>query len=477
MLIDGHLVGASTGATFTSTNPATEEVIGSVADAAAHEMDTAIGAARRAFDDTPWAIDTNLRKRCLEQLVEGLKKEREEFRAELVAEAGTPVLLTYAAQLDTPIDHAFSFVLRMLDEYPWEEQRASDDLGRRMVIREPVGVVGAIVPWNFPLEVTLTKLAQVLGAGCTAVLKPAPDTPFNATRLGRIIAERTDIPAGVVNIVTSSDHLLGEMLATDPRVDEISFTGSTATGRRIMSLASDTLKRLFLELGGKSANIVLDDVDLEATLPYAASACAHAGQGCGMHTRLLLPSSIYEKGVEILQAAFEAVPYGDPTDPTVIMGPVINRRQHQRVLGYIDGAVAEGARLVTGGHRPPQLEKGFYVEPTLFADVDNSMAISREEVFGPVLVVIPYEGVEDAIRIANDSPYGLVGGVVSESEDRAMGVARRIRAGAVSVGMGTTFYAPDVPFGGYKQSGFGRQNGREGLEQYLQVKTLARPPA
>ena len=476
MLIDGKLVEASSGATFENVNPATETLIGVVSDGGAPEVDQAIAAARSAFDDTAWSTDRNLRSRCLEQLAAALDAEREEFRPELVAETGSPIALTYATQLDGPINESFSYLRGMIDRYPWEEPIADDGRGQRMVIREPVGVVGAIVPWNFPVEVTLTKLGHILAAGCTAVLKPAPDTPFNATRLGRIIAEQTDIPPGVVNIVTSSDHLVGEALVTDPRVDEISFTGSTATGRRIMSKASDSVKRLFLELGGKSANIVLDDVDLAAVLPYASSACAHAGQGCGMHTRLLLPRGLYEEGIEILKSAFEAVPYGDPTDPSVIMGPVINQRQLDRVLGHIQRGVEEGARLVTGGGRPSHLSKGYFIEPTLFADVDNSMSIAREEVFGPVLAVIPYSNVDEAIAIANDSPYGLVGGVVAGTEERGMEVARRLRVGAVAVGMGASFYEADIPFGGYKQSGVGRQNGREGFEQYLQVKSIGRLP-
>ncbi|MGH9301579.1 MAG: aldehyde dehydrogenase family protein, partial [Acidimicrobiales bacterium] len=273
-----------------------------------------------------------------------------------------------------------------------------------------------------------------------------------------------------------SDHLVGEMMVTDPRVDLISFTGSTATGRRIMEKGAPSLKRLFLELGGKSASIVLDDADFESTLPMASMICMHAGQGCAMPTRLLLPRSRYEEGVEMVAAGFGSVSYGDPTDPANLQGPQINDRQRERVLGYIDKGRAEGARVVVGGGRPAHLPKGYFVEPTLLADVDNSMTVAREEIFGPVLVVLAFDDDDDAVRMANDSPYGLSGSVTSSSEERALGVARRIRSGTVTVN-GGVWYGADAPFGGYKASGIGRQNGLEGFEQYLETKTIGLPLA
>jgi aldehyde dehydrogenase (NAD+) len=478
MLIDGKLVDGPSGRTFTNLNPATEEPVGEVADASAAEMDQAIAAARRAFDETPWATDRELRKRCLQQLQDALESEREEYRSELVAEVGSPLLMTYSAQLDAPLAEAIVWPMKYIDEFPWERDlgvgESFGQQSRRRVVKEPVGVVGAIVPWNYPLEVTLNKLGQALATGNTVVLKPAPDTPYNATRLGRLVTERTEIPPGVLNVVTSSDHLLGEQLVTDPRVDLISFTGSTATGKRIMEKGAATLKRLFLELGGKSANILLDDADFEALLPMSAMVCAHAGQGCVMTTRMLVPRARYEAAVEVAKAAFEQVPYGDPTDPANLMGPVISARQRERVLNYIDIGKNEGARLVTGGGRPAHLPKGYFVEPTLFADVDNSMRIAQEEIFGPVLVMIPFADDEDAVRIANQSQYGLGAAVSSASLERSMAVASRIRAGVIGVN-GGNWYGGASPFGGFKDSGIGRQNGLEGFEQYLETKTYGLP--
>jgi aldehyde dehydrogenase (NAD+) len=479
MLVDGSLVEASEGRTFDNVNPATEEVLGVAADATAADMDRAIAAARRAFDSTDWSTNHALRKRCLEQLQAALMDEVELIRAELVAEVGAPVLLTYGPQLDTPLSDGLLWPASQIDEFAWErdlpEGTAFGMRSWRKVSKEPIGVVGAILPWNYPFEILVNKLGQALATGNTVVVKPAPDTPWSATRFGRLIAERTDIPAGVVNVVPSSDHQLGEQLVEDPRVDVISFTGSTATGRRIMERGAPSLKRLFLELGGKSASIMLDDADFAASLSMAwAGACAHAGQGCAMQTRLLLPRERYEEGMEIVAAGFAAVPYGDPADANNFMGPLISARQRDRVLGYIQTGVEEGARLVSGGGRPAHLDKGWYVEPTLFADVDNAMTIAQQEIFGPVLVVIPYEDDDDAVRIANDSPYGLSGGVVSATEERALSVARRIRAGTLSVN-GGIWYGADSPFGGYKASGMGRQNGLEGFEQYLETKTYGGP--
>jgi aldehyde dehydrogenase (NAD+) len=306
------------------------------------------------------------------------------------------------------------------------------------------------------------------------VLKPAPDTPWNATFLGRLVAERTDIPAGVVNVVTSSDHLVGEELTLSPQVDLISFTGSTAVGKRIMEKGAATMKRTFLELGGKSATIVLDDADFDSALLAGIAVCYHAGQGCAIQTRMLVPQSRYEEGVEGLKNVLNMAPYGDPQRDDVMMGPLVSEKQRNRVLGYIERGVAEGATLALGGGRPEHLPKGWYVEPTMFTDVDSSMAIAQEEIFGPVLVVIPFDDDEDAIRIANDSIYGLAGGVYSADFDRALEIAHRIRTGVMSVNGGAPV-GPDVPFGGYKQSGVGRQNGNAGFEQYLETKAVAWP--
>jgi aldehyde dehydrogenase (NAD+) len=475
MLIDGELVGSSSGAEFDNINPATEEVLGPVADGTKEDMRRAIAAARRAFDETDWSTNHAFRKRCLEQLQEAIESEVDEFRAELVDEVGTPVAVTYSAQLDWPLADAFRWPAKMIEEFPWERRLPDNHLvgltSHRAVRKEALGVIGAIIPWNFPFEVTVNKLGPILATGNTVIIKPAPDTPWNATRLGRLIAERTDIPAGVVNVVTSSDHLVGEELTLDPRVDLISFTGSTATGRRIMEKGAATLKRVFLELGGKSAMIVCDDADFAAVLPSAAAACMHAGQGCALQTRVLLPRSRYDEGVAILTAVMQNIPYGDPKDMSNIQGPQISGLQRDRVQGHIDRAVAQGARLVVGGGRPANQPKGYFIEPTLFVDVDNSMAIAQEEVFGPVLAVIPYDDDEDAVRIANDSQYGLSGGVFSASLERGMAIADRIRTGSISVN-GGIWYGADAPYGGYKTSGIGRQNGIEGFEQYTETKLV-----
>jgi len=476
MLIDGELVEAASGKTFDVISPATEEVLGQVADADKEDMQRAIAAARRAFDETDWSTNKELRKRCLLQLQEAIESERELLRAELVAEVGTPVSLTYGPQLDGPLDHVIPYQANMIDDFQWERDLGEGEfrgtISRRWVEKVPVGVVGAIVPWNFPFEVSISKLAPALATGNTVVLKPAPDTPWNATRLGRLIAEHTDIPAGVVNVVTSSDHLVGEELVIDPRVDMISFTGSTAVGRRIMEKGALTMKRLFLELGGKSAMVVLDDANFQEVLPAAAAVATHAGQGCAIQTRLLLPRSRYQEGVAMLKAIFPNIPYGDPNDKQNICGPVISAKQRDRVMSHIKNGIAEGATLAAGGQRPSHLPKGNYIEPTLFVDVDNSMSIAQEEIFGPVLVVIPYDDDDDAVRIANDSDYGLGGGVYSASAERSIAVAQGIRAGGIGMNGGAAF-GPDVPFGGFKASGIGRQNGIEGFDQYLETKSLA----
>ena len=479
LLIDGELVEAECGGTFDNLNPATEEVVAPVPDGTHGDMERAVAAARRAFDESGWATDGEARSKGLLQLQDAIEAEVEDFRAELIAEVGCPLLTTYGPQLDAPLKEALRWPAAQIADFPWvRDIGQADPFGigpaQREVWKEPIGVVGVIVPWNFPMEITLNKLGPVLAMGNTCVLKPAPDTPSSSLRLARLIAENTDIPPGVVNVVTSSDHLTGEVLSTSPDVDMVAFTGSTATGTRIMEAAAPTLKPTFLELGGKSANILLDDADLEESLAMAATCCMHGGQGCAIATRLLVPNSRYDEAVELAKASFEGWAYGDPTDPSVLQGPQISARQRDRVLGYIQKGIDEGARLVTGGGRPEHLEKGFYVEPTLFADVDNSMTIAQEEIFGPVLCVIGYEDDDDAVRIANDSKYGLSGMITSADQDRAMAMAHRIRTGTITVN-GGVWYGADAPFGGYKSSGIGRQCGIEGLEIFTETKTVGFP--
>jgi aldehyde dehydrogenase (NAD+) len=480
MLIDGKLVEAEGGATFANVNPATEEVLGQVTDASAADMARAAAAARQAFDTTDWSTNRELRKQCLAQLQSAIESEQEELRAELVAEVGCPILLTYGPQLDAPLREALSWPAEMIDQFEWERPLGTKDaMGvgyetDRFVWKEAIGVVGVITPWNFPIEIILNKLGPILAMGNTIVLKPAPDTPWNATRLGRLISESTDIPAGVVNIVPSSDHLVGEVLTTSRDVDMIAFTGSTVTGQRIMTAAATTLKPVFLELGGKSVNLFLDDAKLEAVLPGVVTSCMHGGQGCAIPTRVLVPRARYDEAVDLVMSGFEGWTYGDPTDPSVLQGPQVSKRQQLRVLDYIEKGKAEGARVVTGGGVPAHLPVGYYVEPTLFADVDNRMTIAQEEIFGPVLVMIPFEDDDDAVRIANDSAYGLSGAITSRDIERAKAVARRIRTGTLGIN-GGIWYGADAPFGGYKGSGIGRQCGLEGLEIYTQTKTVGWP--
>ncbi|MCU1344540.1 MAG: aldehyde dehydrogenase [Acidimicrobiia bacterium] len=475
MLIDGKLTQAASGKQFDNINPATEEVIGQVADASADEMKQAIAAARRSFDETDWARNPKLRQRVLLQLQDALEAEREEFREELIAEVGCPRMTTYMAQLDGPLEDALKWPAKMIEEFPFDRDLPDSQMfgmnSGRAVWKEPVGVVGSIVPWNYPFEVTINKIAQVLATGNTTVLKPAPDTPWNATRLGRLFTEKTDIPPGVFNVVTSSDHLVGEELTLSPLVDMISFTGSTVTGKRIMEKGAASLKRVFLELGGKSAMIVLDDADFATVVPSGSTVCMHAGQGCAMQTRMLVPKARYDEALDLLVAGMSAVSYGDPKDPANFMGPLVSKKQMERVLGYIELGQKEGAKLVLGGKRPAHLPKGYFVEPTVFANVDNSMTIAQEEIFGPVICLIGYDDDDDAVRIANDSGFGLSGGVFG-SQDRAMSIARRVRTGSISVN-GGVWYGADSPYGGYKTSGVGRQNGIEGFEQYLETKAMA----
>ena len=460
MLIDGKLVESETGRQFDNVNPATEEVMGGTADGTRADMERAAG---------------------LRQLQAALEAEREELRSELVAEVGCPVLSTYGPQLDVPLNEALTWPADMISQFPWKRSLPDKDAfgmgtpAAREVWKEPIGVVGVIAPWNFPFEIILNKIGPILAMGNTCVLKPAPDTPWNATRIARIIAEQTDIPPGVLNVVTSSDHLVGEVLSTSPLVDMVAFTGSTATGRRVMQAAAETIKPTFLELGGKSVYLVLDEEgDLKASVGGSAFISMHAGQGCAMPTRLLVPNSRYDEAVEIVKVAMERNKYGDPTDPSVLQGPQVSKRQQERVLGYIEKGKQEGARLVTGGGIPKHLSKGFFVEPTVFAGVDNRMTIAQEEIFGPVLSVIGFDGDDDAVRIANDSIYGLSGVVFASDLDRAKAVAGRIRTGTLGIN-GGLWYGADAPFGGYKQSGIGRQCGIEGLEIFTETKTVGWP--
>ena len=478
LLIDGTLTDARSGKTFPNINPATGRSAGEVADGGVEDMDAAIAAARRAFDETDWSTNRAFRKTVLQQLVDALDRHKDDLRPHVVTEVGCPIMLTYAVQLDSSITD-MQWDIDMIDRMEWEYDLPVHEFmgmrsGRR-VYREPIGVVGAITPWNFPFMLNVSKLAPALAAGNTVVLKPAPDTPWSATMIGKIIAEETDIPPGVVNIIASGDKAaVGEVLTGDPRVDMISFTGSTGVGKRIMARGSETVKKVFLELGGKSANIILDDADLDGAAMGGMMVCIHGGQGCAITTRMLLPESRYDEAVEKLAGAFEMVPYGDPMDMSNIMGPLVNAAQYEKVLGMIERAKADGAKCLVGGGPATQFEEGYFVQPTLFVDVDPDSELAQDEVFGPVLAVIKYTDDDDAVRIANNSRYGLSGAVSSASLDRALGVAKRIRTGTVSVN-GGGWFGPDSPFGGYKESGVGREHGVAGFEEYLETKTVGLP--
>lgn len=475
LFIDGALVPGGRGR-FPTINPASEEVIGTAADADAGDMSEAIGAARRAFDDTEWSRDVDLRVHCVRQLRDVMRANIEELRAITIAEAGAPRMLTAAAQLESPVAD-LEFVADTVENYPWRtDLGAAVPMGiptHRTIVREAVGVVGAITPWNFPHQINLAKIGPALAAGNTVVLKPAPDTPWCAAILGQLVAEHTDIPPGVLNIVTSSDHAVGALLVEDPRVDMISFTGSTATGRAVMAAAAVTVKKVFLELGGKSAFLVLEDADLPAACSVAGfTAAVHAGQGCAITTRLVVPRARYDEAVAAAAATMGSIPPGDPDNPRTICGPVISARQRDRVQSYLDLAIAEGGRFACGGRRPPGRDRGFFIEPTVVAGLDNASRVAREEIFGPVLTVIAHDGDADAVRIANDSPYGLSATVFSGDPQRAQAVTDRLRVGTVNVN-GGVWFSPDMPFGGYKQSGIGREMGLAGFEEYLQIKAIA----
>lgn len=477
LLIDGKLVPGS-GGTFDVINPATEEVLGAAADATPADMDVAIAAARRAFDDTTWSRDHAFRARCLRQLRDALLAHIEEFREITIAEVGAPRFFTSGPQLEGPVAD-LGYFAGLADSYSWEQDLGeSTTMGiksHRRVLKEAVGVVGAITPWNFPHQINFAKLGPALAAGNTVVLKPAPDTPWCAALVGTLIAQETDFPPGVVNIVTSSDHSLGAQLSTDPRVDLVSFTGSTETGKAVMTAAAQTLKKVFLELGGKSAFIVLDDANLAGACAMAAfTVSTHAGQGCALTTRLLVPREKYDEAVEATARTLRGLPAGDPDEPGTICGPIISARQRERVEAYLRLAVEEGGTIVVGGGRPGNHERGFFIEPTLISGLDNSARVAREEIFGPVLVIIPHDGDDDAIRIANDSPYGLSGSIWGTDPARVQHVVEAVRTGTLGVN-GGIWYAADAPFGGYKQSGIGREMGVAGFEEYLETKLVAEP--
>jgi aldehyde dehydrogenase (NAD+) len=478
LLIDGKLVPAASGNAFDDINPYTEQVLGTAPDAGAADADAAIAAARRAADSGTWGTDPMLRARCLRQLQQACRENADRLRQVLVAEVGCPVVMTRDLQLDATIEE-IEYWAHLAEIYPYEtwldpvvSATGSSD---RLIIREPAGVVSAIVPYNYPFQQIMLKLGPALAAGNAVVLKPSPLTPWTANLFAELVSTFTDIPPGVINVLTSSGDEVGKVMVSDPRVDMVTFTGSTRVGRAIAAAAGQTTKNLVMELGGKSANIVLDDADLPAVVrANVMRVTRHAGQGCSNLTRLLLPRQRYEEGLEIAAAAAADVPWGDPADPRTHMGPLISAGQRASVLDHVARAVADGGRLVTGGRPPAGAEHGYFVAPTVIADVDPATFAAQEEAFGPVLAVIPFDGDEHAVEIANNSIYGLAGAVHSADPARAMRVARRIRTAIVDVN-GAKYYAVDTPRGGLRQSGLGDEYGTGGFEEYTEARVISVP--
>jgi acyl-CoA reductase-like NAD-dependent aldehyde dehydrogenase len=444
----------------------TERVLAVIPEGTAADARRAVTAAREAFEG--WATTpVTERQRLLRAVADGLDARADEIAATVTAEVGMPLKLSRIIQAGLPIA-SFRMAADLLDEVPLEEEA-----GSALVVREPVGVVAAITPWNYPLHQVACKVAPALAAGCTVVLKPSEVAPLSAFILAEVI-DAVALPAGVFNLVTGTGPVVGEALASDPDVDMVSFTGSTRAGKRVSELASASVKRVALELGGKSPYVILDDADLSKAVPNGvAKAFLNSGQTCSALTRMLVPRAKLAEAEQIAAATAEKFEPADPTGERSGIGPLVSGVQRERVRGYIRKGVEEGARLVCGGAEPPEdLPQGFYVRPTVFSDVTPEMTIAQEEIFGPVLVMLPYDDEEQAIAIANDTIYGLAAGVWAGDADRAESVARRLRAGQIEVNGGQ--FDLRAPFGGFKQSGNGRENGRFGLEEYLEVKALLR---
>lgn len=477
MLIDGELVHASSGASFDVVHPANEQVAGQATDGTVDDMQRAVGAARRAFDTSDWSRDLDFRYHCMIQLHEALERNKERLRRILVTEVGCPITVS-GSQIESPIEEVKHWAEHGKNfDYLVDTGVHPTQLGpaRRKIHYEPIGVVGAITPWNVPFYLNIAETVPALMAGNAVVLKPAQLTPWSGSEYGRIVAEETDIPAGIFNVVVSNANEVGAALSADPRVDMITFTGSTATGRAILAAGAATVKKTLLELGGKSAHIVLDDADFNTALSMAAMmACVMSGQSCILPSRILLPRSRYEEGIEILKNMMENFAVGDPWTPGIMQGPQISATQRQKVLGLIQSGIDSGARLVTGGGVPENLPVGYYTQPTLLVDVDPDSQVAQEEIFGPVLTVTPYDSDDEAVAIANNSIYGLSGEVSGADLDRAFAVATRMRTGNVTINSKTHFGITS-PFGGIKQSGLGRRNGDEGYREYLEGKTIGMP--
>jgi len=468
LYIDGAWVPSAGSGTIDVINASTEEVMGHIPEGAPEDVDRAAAAAKTAFES--WSqTDPQERAKFLQAMSDGIGARNQELAETICGEVGMPMFLSQLIQAGLPQAVSSSYV-QILDEFPFEEQ-----IGNSLVVREPVGVVGCITPWNYPLHQIVAKVAPALAAGCTVVLKPSEIAPLNAFILAEILDE-IGLPHGVFNLVSGTGEVVGEAIAAHPDIDMVSFTGSTRAGKRVSQVAAETVKRVALELGGKSANIILDDLegdDLDKAVRAGVGSCyLNSGQTCTAFTRMLVPAAKQDEIVDIIRDEVESTyTIGDPATGAGRLGPLISDAQRTRVRSYIDKGIEEGATLVTGGaDQPAELPTGYYVKPTVFADVSNDMTIAQEEIFGPVLSVIPYKDEDDAVRIANGTVYGLSGGVWAADVERAKSVGRRVRTGQLEINGGG--FNPVAPFGGYKQSGNGRELGKYGLEEFLQVKAM-----
>ena len=465
LFIGGQWIAPAGRETIDVHNAGNGEVMGRIPAAGEKEVDAAVKAARAALD--AWsATPPATRADYLQKISDGLKARSDELARTIAQEVGMPLKMASRIQAGLPIAN-FANYAKLVREFKWE-----DRVGNSVVVRDPVGVVAAITPWNYPLHQITLKLAPALGAGCTVVLKPSEVAPFNAFILAEVI-EQVGLPKGVFNIVTGFGPNAGEALVKHPGVDMISFTGSTRAGKRISELAAQGVKRVALELGGKSASVILDDADLPTAVKNTVNGCyLNSGQTCTALTRMLVPASKYDEAAKLAADVAKGFTVGDPLAETTKLGPLSSAAQLERVRSYIKKGQSEGAELVTGGAEAPEgvPQGGYYVRPTVFGKVKNSMTIAQEEIFGPVLSIIPYQDEEEAVRIANDSVYGLAGAVWSKDEARAQRVARRIRAGQIDINGGA--FNMNAPFGGFKQSGHGREAGVYGLEEFLEYKSL-----
>jgi aldehyde dehydrogenase (NAD+) len=473
LFIGGDWVAPEGTDTIAVISPATEEVIARVPDGTEADIDKAVAAARTAFDRGPWPrMAPAERGEILAKVAAQITAEMNDMAAIITGEMGAPITFATLGQVLAPT-MIFNYYADLATTFAFDEVRAGLLNPQVLVTREPVGVVGAIAPWNVPLFIAAAKLAPSLLAGCTVVYKPAPETPFDAFRLAEIFTE-AGLPKGVLSVVPAGREA-SEHLVTHAGVDKITFTGSGVGGKRIGGLCGERLKRCTLELGGKSAAIILDDADLSTTIPtLLPNAIMNNGQACIAQTRILAPRGRYDEVVDAVVAGVAAMKVGDPMDPETEVGPVVAERQRARIEGYMDSGREEGATVAIGGGRPAAFSKGWYVEPTVFTQVDNKMKIAQEEIFGPVLVVIPYDGDEQAVEIANDSNYGLCGSVWTGDNDRGLGVARQVRTGTYMLNAPVPIDFT-TPFGGFKESGVGREFGPEGLDSFLEKKSISLP--